>query len=80
MIETPRKQPPARDWRALLAIGLGTGLGVAVARSVTGDLEPTLGYGTALAVSLVAAGAIGGFVAWVVGRLAKPRGRGHGGD
>jgi hypothetical protein len=62
---------PARDWRSPLVIGLAVGLAVPFTRDLEKALDPMLGYTGALAVSLVAAAAVGGLVALVLSCLFK---------
>ena len=76
MADTPQNRPPARDWRFPLTVGLAVGIGGAASRGVEKNLEPSLGYWGAFAVSIVAAGLIGGLVALVVYWLIKPGGSG----
>jgi hypothetical protein len=66
--------PPARAWRFPLTIGLTVGLALPVAQGVAEALAPGLGYWGASAVSVVAAGLVGGLVALAVLWLVKPRG------
>lgn len=70
MTETTKPTPAeARP----LTMGLGIGLGLAAARVVDRLLEPSLGELGAVAFGVLAAGIVGGLVAWVMYRLTKPR-------
>ena len=60
---------PAADWRFSLINGLAIGLGFAVARDVATAWAPSLGTRGAFAVSLVAAGVVGGLVTLVLSWL-----------
>ena len=76
MATAPQNAPPVRDWWLPLSIGLAIGVALPTARGVQSAAEPGLGFGGAFAISLVAAGLVGGIAALMIVGLSHLAGRG----
>jgi hypothetical protein len=76
MERVTRKPATLRDWRYGLMFGLAIGLALSLARAVDANLEPSLGYGWALALGTVTAGAMGGLVGAAYCWLLRPSSKG----
>lgn len=72
--ENPQNDPPSRNWRTPLTLGLAVGLALPTAQGVERNLQPSLGSLGALAVSIVAAGVVAGLASLVASWLVKPGG------